>query len=105
MIKKVYIFRSIEKVYDTYMWFYLQSVNSRGVIGSVDETQEECIACLKGSCNSINGIYTRHDLPPGYSLVTQIPAGACRILIQQLKHSRNFLGEFPYNFVIQNGII
>lgn len=67
------------------------SVNSRGVIGSVDDSVEECSACLKGSCNSINGIYTRHDLPPGYSLVTQIPAGACRILIQQLKHSRNFL--------------
>ncbi|KAG5874393.1 hypothetical protein JTB14_012376 [Gonioctena quinquepunctata] len=66
-------------------------VNSRGVIGSLDEQQEECAACLKGTCRSINGIYTRPDLPPGYSLVAQIPAGACRVLVQQLKHSRNFL--------------
>ncbi|XP_028137005.2 ADAMTS-like protein 4 isoform X1 [Diabrotica virgifera virgifera] len=66
-------------------------VNSRGVIGSLDEQQEECAACSKGSCRSVNGIYTRPDLPPGYSLVAQLPAGACRILVQQLKHTRNFI--------------
>ncbi|CAG9821234.1 unnamed protein product [Phaedon cochleariae] len=66
-------------------------VNSRGVIGSVDEQQEECPACLKTTCRSVSGIYTRPDLPPGYSLVAQIPAGACRVLVQQLKHTRNFL--------------
>ncbi|XP_074037372.1 thrombospondin type 1 domain containing lonely heart isoform X2 [Leptinotarsa decemlineata] len=70
---------------------YCKVVNSRGVIGSLDEEQEECAACLKGTCRSINGIYTRPDLPPGYSLVAQIPAGACRVLVQQLKHTRNFL--------------
>lgn len=61
-----------------------QSVNSRGVVGSVDDNQEEC----KG----ISGFYTEPALPPGYSLVLQIPAGAHRIFIQQLKHSRNVLG-------------
>ncbi|CAH1112371.1 unnamed protein product, partial [Psylliodes chrysocephalus] len=70
---------------------FFQVVNSRGVIGSLDEQQEECSACVKGSCRSVNGIYTRPDLPPGYSLVAQIPAGACRILVQQLKHTRNFI--------------
>nr|XP_023013679.1 ADAMTS-like protein 4 [Leptinotarsa decemlineata] len=72
---------------------FLDVVNSRGVIGSLDEEQEECAACLKGTCRSINGIYTRPDLPPGYSLVAQIPAGACRVLVQQLKHTRNFLAR------------
>lgn len=48
---------------------------------------------MKGKCRSINGLYTRVDLPPGYSLVAQIPQGACRILIQQLKHTRNHLGK------------
>lgn len=83
---------------------YFQVVNSHGVIGSLDNDHEDCAACLKGSCRSINGIYTRPDLPPGYSLVAQIPAGACRIFIQQMKHSRNFLGEhlstyFCYNLI------
>ncbi|CAG9860808.1 unnamed protein product [Phyllotreta striolata] len=71
---------------------YCKAVNSRGVIGSLDEQQqEECSACIKGSCRSVNGIYTRPDLPAGYSVVAQIPAGACRILVQQLKHTRNFI--------------
>ncbi|XP_056633322.1 thrombospondin type-1 domain-containing protein 4 isoform X2 [Diorhabda sublineata] len=70
---------------------FCKVVNSHGVIGSLDEHQEECSACLKGSCRSVSGIYTRPDLPPGYSLVAQIPAGACRILVQQLKHTRNFM--------------
>ncbi|XP_008195650.1 thrombospondin type-1 domain-containing protein 4 [Tribolium castaneum] len=67
-----------------------KSVSANGIIGAVDE-QEECSACMKGKCRSINGIYTRVDLPPGYSLVAQIPQGACRILVQQLKHTRNHL--------------
>ncbi|KAK9874024.1 hypothetical protein WA026_002378 [Henosepilachna vigintioctopunctata] len=70
--------------------FYM-SVDSRGVIGSIDETYSECPACSKGLCRSINGIYTRENLPPGYSLVAQIPKGACRIAVQQMKHSRNFI--------------
>ncbi|KAH0812217.1 hypothetical protein GEV33_010573 [Tenebrio molitor] len=69
----------------------VMSVNANGIIGSVDDNQEECAACLKGKCRSINGLYTRPDLPPGYSLVAQIPQGSCRILIQQLKHTRNHL--------------
>ncbi|KAL3288916.1 hypothetical protein HHI36_003361 [Cryptolaemus montrouzieri] len=69
----------------------LQSVDSRGVVGSTDENNAECPACSKGLCRSINGIYTRSNLPPGYSVVAQIPKGACRILVQQMKHSRNFI--------------
>lgn len=75
-------------------FFLLQSVASNGVIGSIDETPEECAACLKGSCRSISGLYTKPDLPPGYSLVAQIPQGACRIIVQQLKHTRNNIGIF-----------
>lgn len=52
----------------------------------------ECSACLRGQCRSISGLYTRPDLPPGYSLVAQIPQGACRLIIQQLKHTSNILG-------------
>lgn len=36
----------------------------------------------------------RPDLPPGYSLVAQIPKGACGLQVQQLKHTRNILGKF-----------
>ncbi|KAJ8980656.1 hypothetical protein NQ317_017582 [Molorchus minor] len=80
----------------------LRSVNSRGVIGSIDDNQEECAACLKGTCRSINGFYTRPDLPPGYSLVTQIPPGACRIFIQQLKHTKNVLEKIRNWILLQN---
>lgn len=73
------------------IFILLLSVNSYGVIGVIDENQEECAACIKGSCRNINGIYTRPDLPPGYSLVAQIPRGACRVLVQQLKHTRNVI--------------
>ncbi|XP_045460910.1 thrombospondin type-1 domain-containing protein 4-like isoform X2 [Harmonia axyridis] len=68
-----------------------KSVDSRGVVGSTDENYTECPACSRGLCRSINGIYTRSDLPPGYNLVAQIPKGACRIIVQQMKHSRNFI--------------
>lgn len=76
-------------------------MNSHGVIGSLDNDQEDCAACLKGSCRSINGIYTMPDLPPGYSLVAQIPTGACRIFIQQMKHSRNFLGKIVFFYIYE----
>lgn len=76
------------------LYFLLQSVDSRGVVGSTDEKFTECPACSRGLCRSINGIYTRSNLPPGYSLIAQIPKGACRIIVQQLKHTRNFIGEY-----------
>lgn len=69
----------------------LLSVGSNGVIGAIEEAPEECPACVTSNCRSISGLYTRPDLPPGYSLVAQIPKGACRILVQQLKHTRNIL--------------
>lgn len=71
---------------------YLQSVGTNGVVGIIEESQEECSVCLKGSCQTIYGIYTRPDLPTGYSLVATIPRGACKIFIQQLKQTKNYLG-------------
>lgn len=67
----------------------LLSVASNGVIGSIDESSEVCSACRKGSCKTISGLYTKPDLPQGYSLVTQIPAGACNIIVQQLMNTNN----------------
>lgn len=70
----------------------LMSVNAQGVVGGSDENiQEVCHSCLRGACRGINGIYTRPDLPPGYSLVAQVPAGACGLHVQQLKHTRNLI--------------
>ncbi|CAH0551307.1 unnamed protein product, partial [Brassicogethes aeneus] len=73
------------------------SVNSHGVVGSIDDLDEQCSVCLKTTCKTLNGIYTRPDLPEGYSLVTQIPEGACKIHVQQLKHTRNFLALRSHN--------
>ncbi|XP_030764113.1 thrombospondin type-1 domain-containing protein 4-like [Sitophilus oryzae] len=71
---------------------YCKSVNAQGVVGGSDENiQEVCHSCLRGACRGINGIYTRPDLPPGYSLVAQVPAGACGLHVQQLKHTRNLI--------------
>ncbi|KAF5283828.1 hypothetical protein FQA39_LY04648 [Lamprigera yunnana] len=69
----------------------LLSVASNGVIGSIDENLEVCIACRKGSCKSISGLYTKPDLPQGYSLITQVPKGACNIVIQQLMNTNNHI--------------
>lgn len=69
----------------------LVSVNAQGVVGGSDENGQECLTCLRGACRGLSGIYTRPDLPPGYSLVAQIPKNACGLHIQQLKHTRNFL--------------
>ncbi|XP_017773534.1 PREDICTED: thrombospondin type-1 domain-containing protein 4-like [Nicrophorus vespilloides] len=68
-----------------------KSVGANGVIGAVEDGPEECTSCVKDNCRSISGLYTRPDLPAGYSLVAQVPKGACRILIQQLKHTKNIL--------------
>ncbi|XP_019865966.1 thrombospondin type-1 domain-containing protein 4 [Aethina tumida] len=71
---------------------YCKSVNSYGVVGAIDvDLAQQCSVCQQTPCKTLNGIYTRPDLPDGYSRVTEIPQGACRILIQQLKHTRNFL--------------
>ncbi|XP_066245264.1 thrombospondin type-1 domain-containing protein 4 isoform X1 [Euwallacea similis] len=71
---------------------YCKSVNSQGVVGGSDDSdQHQCLTCLRGGCKTFNGIYTRPDLPPGYSLVAQIPKGACGIQVQQIKHTRNIL--------------
>ncbi|KAJ3649706.1 hypothetical protein Zmor_021431 [Zophobas morio] len=90
------VIKPFSGIYTEWLPFYntfktQKSVNANGVIGSVDDNQEECAACTKGKCRSLNGLYTRPDLPAGYSLVAQIPQGACRILVQQLKHTRNHL--------------
>lgn len=73
---------------------------ANGVVGSLDQNPEECAACMKGTCRSYNGLYTRSDLPTGYSLVTQIPRGACRISIQQLKHTKNIMGKRNSYFML-----
>ncbi|XP_050306134.1 thrombospondin type-1 domain-containing protein 4-like [Anthonomus grandis grandis] len=71
---------------------YCKSVNSHGVVGGSDEnSHHECHSCLRGQCRTVNGIYTRPDLPAGYSLVAQVPKGACGLHVQQIKHTRNFL--------------
>lgn len=72
----------------------LQSVNAQGVVGGNDDNDHQCQPCLRGACRTTNGIYMRPDLPPGYSLVAQIPKGACGLHVQQLKHTRNILGKF-----------
>ncbi|KAF5280293.1 hypothetical protein FQR65_LT03102 [Abscondita terminalis] len=69
----------------------LLSVASNGVIGSVDENLEVCDSCRKGPCKTISGLYTKPDLPAGYSLVTQIPSGACNVIIQQLMNTNNHI--------------
>ncbi|XP_044744505.1 thrombospondin type-1 domain-containing protein 4-like isoform X2 [Coccinella septempunctata] len=79
-----------------------KSVDSRGVVGSADETSSECPACSRGPCRSINGIYSRSNLQPGYSMIAKMPKGACRIIVQQLEHSRNFIAlkEVNSTFII-----
>ncbi|CAG9762392.1 unnamed protein product [Ceutorhynchus assimilis] len=73
-------------------YLILLSVNSQGVVGGSEENgQPDCLACHRGACRTVNGIYTRPDLPPGYSLVAQIPKGACGLHVQQIKHTRNIL--------------
>lgn len=62
--------------------------------GSEENGQQECLVCLRGACRTVNGIYTRPDLPPGYSLVAQVPKGACGLHVQQIKHTQNILGEY-----------
>lgn len=78
-----------------YLPYFFQSVAANGVVGSLDQNQnsEDCAACMKGQCRGYNGLYTRSDLPAGYSLVAEIPQGACRISIQQLKHTKNVIGK------------
>ncbi|KAH1014947.1 hypothetical protein HUJ05_012743 [Dendroctonus ponderosae] len=73
-----------------------KSVNGQGVVGGHNENGQQCHACLLGACRTINGIYTRPDLPSGYSLVTQIPKGACGLHVQQIKYTRNILGTKTY---------
>nr|XP_022913821.1 thrombospondin type-1 domain-containing protein 4 isoform X1 [Onthophagus taurus] len=68
-----------------------QTISSNGIIGALDESQEECAACSKGNCKNVSGLYTRPDLTDGYNFVAQIPPGACRILVQQLKPTRNII--------------
>lgn len=70
----------------------LQSVGTNGVVGLIEESREECSSCLKGNCQTISGIYTRQDLSTGYNLVATIPQGACKVLLQQLKQTKNFIG-------------
>lgn len=84
----------------------MQSVSADGVIGAVGASNrsgpnsnptpgnlELCPACVTG-CRTISGLFTRPQLPPGYSLVTQIPKGACRLIVAQLKNTRNFIGKY-----------
>lgn len=81
----------------------LSSVSADGVIGAVGASNrpgsnsnptpanlELCPACATG-CRTISGLFTRPQLPPGYSLVTQIPKGACRLIVAQLKNTKNFI--------------
>ncbi|XP_060516907.1 thrombospondin type-1 domain-containing protein 4 [Cylas formicarius] len=71
---------------------YCKSVNAQGVVGgSPENNQEECPACLKGICQTVNGLYMRPDLPSDYTMVAQLPEGACGVLVQQLKHTMNYL--------------
>lgn len=79
-------------------FLFLQTIGANGVVGSLDGASEECPACLKGTCRSFNGLYTRSDLPVGYSVITQIPKGACKIFVQQLKYTKNFLGKCIHFF-------
>lgn len=70
------------------------------MVGTLDGAPEECSSCVKGTCRSFNGLYTRSDLPLGYSVITQIPKGACKIFVQQLKFTKNFLGTCIRFFII-----
>ncbi|XP_076267689.1 thrombospondin type 1 domain containing lonely heart isoform X2 [Rhynchophorus ferrugineus] len=71
---------------------YCKSVNSQGIVGGSDDNQPEiCQLCVRGACKGINGIYTRPELPKGYSLIVQIPSGACGLHIQQLKQTENII--------------
>ncbi|KAK9717542.1 ADAM-TS Spacer 1 [Popillia japonica] len=67
------------------------SVASNGIIGAIEEPEENCAMCLNGNCKNVSGLYMRPDVPKGYNFIAQIPQGACRILVQQLKPTRNII--------------
>lgn len=50
----------------------------------------------------VSGLFTRVQLPLGYTLVATLPPGACRINITEMHHSNNFLGKiFALNIIIE----
>ena len=51
-----------------------------------------CPECGSG-CGLVSGLYTKPHLPPGLSLVTEIPRGACSLNVTLLAPHHNHLGQ------------
>ena len=51
-----------------------------------------CPECGRG-CGLVSGLYTKPHLPPGLSLVTEIPRGACSLNVSLLTPHHNHLGQ------------
>nr|XP_032811683.1 papilin-like isoform X2 [Petromyzon marinus] len=70
-----------------------------------DRAEDKCRVCGGDgrTCYPVSGVFTKSQLPIGYSHVVLVPAGATSILIKEMIPSRNFLavrtlrGEYHLN--------
>ncbi|CAM9493278.1 unnamed protein product [Lampetra fluviatilis] len=70
-----------------------------------DRAEDKCRVCGGDgrTCYPVSGVFTKSQLPLGYSHVVLVPAGATSILIKEMIPSRNFLavrtlrGEYHLN--------
>lgn len=72
------------------MLLIFQAVGLNGVVsqwGISGPSQYSCGSRL------VTGLFTRPQLPLGYTLVATIPVGACRINVTEMHNSNNYLGN------------
>ncbi|OXA61246.1 thrombospondin type-1 domain-containing protein 4 isoform X2 [Folsomia candida] len=72
--------------------FFLNPIGCDGVAGS-QRRLDRCGVCGgdDSNCRVVSGIFTRPQLPVGYSVVAHLPRGACNLNITQLRKSANRL--------------
>lgn len=67
----------------------LQVVGREGVLASSTGAEVRCGKRL------VSGLFTRPRLPLGYSYVTTVPRGACRLNVSEIITSENYIGMYP----------
>lgn len=83
-------------LYIDFSYEFLLSLQAVGLDGVVSQWSGPGTGSYRCGSRLVSGLFTRVQLPLGYTLVATLPAGACRINITELHHSNNFLGEPPH---------
>ncbi|XP_046373592.2 uncharacterized protein LOC124147034 [Haliotis rufescens] len=74
------------------------------LVGS-NATLDKCGVCNgdNSTCRTISGVFTRPDLPRGYTKITTIPAGSTGVNITELRPSNNYLSLRTRSKSVVNG--